>query len=381
MTTVAKKHSTLMYVAGVGAVLLALAGVVTTAVSKTASAEREGAVRRDEQAKGPRVRLTPAKMSAPIRRIELQGEARPFASVTLYAKVSGYLRQIRVDKGDKVKPGQVVAVIESPEIDRQYDAAVADANYKRANAKRAAALASPGIVSAAEADSQVGQAQVAEAQVASLAQQKSYEVLRAPFAGTVTARYADPGALVQAAVGAQTGALPLVTISTPERLRTYVYVDQRDAAYAKVGDRVEITLPDRGEVHIQGTVARRADELDARTRMMLVEVDVDNRDGVIVPGSFVTVALTMAVPPLVEIPVEGLVMRAKQAFVPIVTGDVVHYRPVVVADDDGATVRLRSGIKSGELVALNLNDNVADGARVQPVAPPPPAGGRDAAGR
>jgi membrane fusion protein (multidrug efflux system) len=356
-------------------------GVASKFATEAASAEREGRARTDELAKGPRVRLVAAKTSAPIRHIELQGEARPFASVTLYAKVSGYLRQISVDKGDKVKPGQLVAVIESPEIDRQYDAAVADANYKKANAKRAAALAAPGIVSAAEADSQVGQAQVADAQVASLAQQKSYETLRAPFAGTVTARYADPGALVQAAVGAQTGALPLVTISTPERLRTYVYVDQRDAAYVKLGDKAEITLPERGDVHIMGTVTRKADELDARTRMMLVEVDVDNKEGIIVPGSFVTVTLTMAVPPVIEIPVEGLVLRGKQAFAPVVDGEVVHYRPVVVVDDDGAVVRIRSGLKPGDQVALNLSDSVADGARVQPVAPPPPAGGRDAAGR
>ena len=96
---------------------------------------------------------------------------------------------------------------------------MAEPSYKKANARRAAELAKPGVVSVAEAETQVGVAQVADAQVATLAQQKSYEVLRAPFAGTVTARYADPGALVQAATGAQTGALPLVTISTPERLR------------------------------------------------------------------------------------------------------------------------------------------------------------------
>ena len=141
-------------------------------------------------------------------------------------------------------------------------------------------------------------AQVAEAQVATLAQQKSYEVLRAPFAGTVTARFADPGALVQAATGAQTGALPLVTIATPEKLRVYVYVPQHDAGFVKVGDKAEVMMPDSLDAKIsQGVVARRSDELDPRTRMMLVEVDLDNRDGRIVAGSFVTVVLTFATPP------------------------------------------------------------------------------------
>jgi RND family efflux transporter MFP subunit len=368
-----KKHSALMYILGTAGVLVVIAGVVGFATTKKASAQREGQAREDEQAKGPRVRVVEAKVSLPLRHIELQGEARPFASVTLYAKVSGYLKEIRVDKGDKVKPGQLIAVIESPEIDRQYDAAVADANYKRANAKRASALAGPGIVSAAEADVQVGQAQVAEATVASLAQQRSYEVLRAPFAGTVTARYADRGALVQAALGAQTGALPLVTIATPERLRTYVYVDQHDASYVHPGDRAEISLGDRREVRIEGTVSRRSDELDPRTRMMLVEVDVDNREGVLVPGSFVTVTLSFATPPLVQIPVEALVMRGKQAFVPVVADDVVHYRPVEVSDDDGTTARLKKGLKAGEWVALNLSESVADGSPVQTLKPPPSA--------
>lgn len=365
-----KGRPTLVYVLGAVGVAVALGGVVFVTTSRSAEAEREQRTREAELAKGPRVHVIRAKPSPPVRKLELQGEARPFLSVTLYAKVSGYLKEIRVDKGDHVKPNQLIAVIESPEIDRQYDAARADANYKRANAKRAAALAGPGVVSAAEADAQVGQAQVAEAQLATLAQQKSYEVLRAPFAGTVTARYADPGALVQAATGAQTGALPLVTISTPEKLRIYVYVDQKWASLVKVGDVAEVTLPDRGDVRIEGRVARRADELDPHTRTMLTEVDVDNRDGQIVPGSFVDVTLSFAAPPQVELPVEALVMHGKQAVVPVVEGGVVHFRPVVVSDDDGTTARIARGLTAGQLVAINLGDRVADGSPVQPVIPP-----------
>jgi RND family efflux transporter MFP subunit len=374
-----ERKPTLVYVLGAVGVVVAVAGVLVIMTSRSAEAERETKSRQVELAKGPRVRVTRAAASPSQRTIELQGEARPFLSVTLYAKVSGYLKQIRVDKGDKVKANQLVAVLESPEIDRQYDAARADANYKRANAKRAAALAAPGVVSAAEAESQVGQAQVAEAQLATLAQQKSYETLRAPFAGTVTARYADPGALVQAATGAQTGALPVVTIATPERLRIYVYVDQKWASFVHVGDPAEVRLPDRADVRVHGRVARRTNELDPRTRTMLVEVDVDNADGRIVPGSFVTVALSFATPPEVQVPVEALLMRGKQAFVPVVEGEVVHLRPVSVSDDDGVTVRVASGLRAGEQVAMNLGDNVADGARVQPIVPP--AAGHDAGHR
>lgn len=378
-----EKRTKWVYVVGVAGMVAALAGVVFIATSRNAAAEREGRARSEEVAKGPRVRVARAQMSPPVRKLELQGEARPFASATLYAKVSGYLKQIRVDKGDTVKSNQIIAVIEAPEIDRQYEAAVADASYKKANARRAAELAKPGVVSAAEADTQVGMAQVAEAQVATLAQQKSYEVLRAPFAGTVTARYADPGALVQAATGAQTGALPLVTISTPERLRVYVYVPQRDAAYVRVGDAAEVAMADAGDLRIQGRVARRSDELDPRTRMMLVEVDVDNKDARIVPGSFVTVTLSFATPPEIVVPVEALVLYgANKASVFVLDGDTVHARSVVISDNDGSIARIARGLRAGELLALNVGDNVSDGARVQPVLPQPQAsGGRDASGK
>jgi membrane fusion protein (multidrug efflux system) len=376
-----KKSSALFYVGGVVIVLLVIAGVLMMRISKNASASTERQSRTETVDQGPRVRLTQAKASAPIRRIELQGEARPFLSVTIYAKVSGYLKDIRVDKGDKVKLNQVMGTIESPELDRQYDAAMADANYKKANAKRAVALAAPGVVSATEADTQTGVAQVAEATLASLAQQKSYEILRAPFNGTVTARYADPGALVQAATGASTGALPLVTISTPERLRVYVYVDQRQAGSVRIGDAALVSLSDRGDAHIEGRVARLSSELDPHTRMMLVEIDVDNKDGAIVPGSFVTVTLSLATPPEIEIPVEALVMHGKNAFVPVVENDIVHYKKVRVSDDDGTTVRIHEGLKAGENIALNLSDNVADGARVQSILPTPPVGGRNASGK
>ncbi len=375
-----EKRTKWVYVVGIIGVIAALGGVVLIATSRNAEAEREGRARSEELAKGPRVRVAKAQMSPPVRKLELQGEARPYLTATLYAKVSGYIKQMRVDKGDVVKPNQIVAVIEAPEIDRQYEAAVADASYKKANARRAAELAKPGVVSAAEAETQVGVAQVADAQVATLAQQKSYEVLRAPFAGTVTARYADPGALVQAATGAQTGALPLVTISTPERLRVYVYVPQHDAAFVKVGDKALITMPDRGDLQLEGRVSRRSDELDPRTRMMLVEVDLDNKAGTIVPGSFVIVTLTFATPPEIIVPVEALVLNGPKASVFVLDGDTVHARPVTVSDNDGSIVRLARGLRAGELVALNLGDNVADGARVQPVAPPP-SGGRDASGK
>ncbi len=359
------KRPIALYVIGAGVLVAAVAGVVSVAGSRQSSARAEEAERRAEVAAGRRVETAIAALSPAERAVEIQGEARPFASVTLYAKVSGYLRNIKVDKGDRVRAGAVIAEIESPEIDRQYDAALADAHYKRTNADRAAALAKPGVVAAREADSQVGQAQVAEAQVAALATQKSYETLRAPFSGTVTARFADPGALVQNAMNAQTGALPVVTVSDTSRLRVYVYVDQRDAALVHRGDQAEVAAPEGARV--KATVTRLADELDPKTRTMLVEVDVDNRDNRIVAGSFVWVTLKVRNAPLVQIPAAALDIRAKTPQVGVVAGGRVKLRPIEVADLDGDVVRLRSGLAAGDVVALNLGD-LEDGAPVQPVA-------------
>jgi RND family efflux transporter MFP subunit len=343
-----------------------LGGVGIISRSRHAAVASERDERAAELATGRRVRVARAALSSSERVVEVQGEARPFASVTLYAKVSGYLKQIKVDKGDRVRAGDVIGTIESPEIDRQYDAAVADARYKRANADRAAALAGPGVVAAREADAQVGQAQVAEATVQALGTQRSYETLRAPFAGTVTARFADPGALVQNAANAQTSALPVVTVSDTTRLRVYVYVDQRDAASVHPGDSAEVSIPDGPR--LLARVTRRADELDPKTRTMLVEVDVDNRDGGVVAGSFVWVKLKVRSAPLVQVPAAALDLRGKAARVGLVTNGYLAMRPVEVADLDGAIVRLRAGVANGDWVALDAGD-LEDGARVQPVKP------------
>jgi membrane fusion protein (multidrug efflux system) len=291
--------------------------------------------------------------------------------VTLYAKVSGYLKEIKADRGDKVRARQVLAVIESPELEQQYEAARADASYKRANARRAATLAGPGAVSVREAELERTSADVAEAQVSALQTQKGYTILRAPFAGTVTARFADPGALVQNAANAQSGALPVVTVSQLDRLRVFVYVDQRDAAFVHPGDEAEVVLPDGGVV--AGRVARASGELEPHTRTMPLEVHLENQDGRIVAGSFVAVRLTLPSPPLLEIPARALVVREQKTLVAVVGPDNhLQLRPVVVARDDGDRIALRQGVSEGELVALDVGHSLTDGDLIQPVRLPAP---------
>jgi membrane fusion protein (multidrug efflux system) len=364
----------LLYLVGIVLLVGAGFGVKHIANARSAETRTEARALKALVEAGPHTIVAQAELSPGERRVELQGEARPYQSVTLYAKLSGYLKRILVDRGDRVRAGQLLAEIESPELDRQYDAATADARYRQASAKRAATLVGPGVVSANEADLESSRAAVAEAQVAALATQRSYQAIHAPFAGIITARFADPGALVQNAANAQTSALPIVTVAQPERLRIYVYVGQRDASYIKAGDLAEVSMPDRPALKLRGRVARTSGQLDLRTRTLLVEIDLDNKKGDIVPGSFVSVTLVVRTPREVEVPVEALVVRGTQTLVAVVSPDhTVHYRRVVLASDDGTRARIQSGLGVGELVALNLGDSVVDGALVQPVQSTPQA--------
>ncbi len=356
-----------------GLVVLVATGATVGIVASHKSQERKAdeSQRITDVKEGPAMRVVAAGLSSTQRTIMLQGEARPYLSVTLFAKVSGYLKSIRVDKGDRVTKNQLLGVIESPELDEQLAGAKADARNRDAIAKRNDALVGPGVVSQQDAEQARANADVGKSTVDALAQQVAYKELRAPFDGVVTARYADPGALVQAATGAQSGALPLVVVAQADRLRIYVYIDQRDAPYVHVDDEALVHLVEPVGVTVKARVSRVSGELDPKTRMLLGEVDCDNKKGQIFPGSYVRVELHLHTTPLVQIPVEALVMRHEKPFVPLVAGDdTVTYRPVVVAGDDGTFARLASGLNVGDRVALSLGDSVVDGSHIHVMEQP-----------
>jgi len=359
-----------LFVGGVVSMVASVAIVAGLLARKVSLVRAEGRARAADVAAGPHVRV--ARVTAPqgVQTLTLLGEARPYAAVTLYAKVSGYLRQILVDKGDDVAAGQELAVIESPELDQQYEAALADARNKRVNADRFRALAKQNASSTQEAERYETDAAVGEANLKAIETLKSYEVLRAPFTGRVTARYADPGALMQNATNAQTGALPVLTVSETGRLRVYAYVDQQDAPLVGVGTPAEITVPDRPEVRLVSRVTRVSGLLDPRTRTLLAEVDLENRGGGIFPGSYVTVKLAAKGRGYPELPAGALIVRGDTTLVAVVdSADRVAFRRVVVARDDGQSAEIAGGVVPGERVALNLGESVAEGARVQPVEP------------
>ena len=326
------------------------------------------------QAMAEGVALGPAVQTATIaqgpkeRLISLLGDTRAYQTATLYGKVSGYFRSIPVDLCYRVKAGQIVAEVESAETDRQYDSAVSDLQNKRKNADRARDLVGHGWTSVQAADLANTAYRMAEAAVAQLEVMKSYEVLRAPFDGTVTARVVDMGVLVQSSVTNQTSNQPVVTIADMTRIRVDVYVEQRDVPFVHVGDMADVTDGANPDRHVRARIARTSDQLDPRTRTLFVELDVDNSQGFLVPGSFVYVILHVPVTAYPEIPMAGLLVRGTNTFIANVGGDnTVHIRPVKVASTDGLRASLAEGGQVGDRVALNLPDEVGDGGRVRPI--------------
>jgi len=370
----------LLYVAGL--VVVGGAGLGAVRIwqqqTSTLAATRVGLAR--ETARGPRVQVVAVAASPAEREIRLLGDTRPLQTATLYGKVSGYVKQIRVDRGDRVHAGDLLAMISSAETDRLYDSAVSDMQNKQTNMVRARDLAAHGVGSQQTADQTQADFRMAIEAVAAAATMKSYEEMRAPFDGVITARFVDTGALVQNAQTNETSSQPVVTISDDSRVRVDVYLSQADVPFVHVGDIADVTDAANEDRVVKARVARTADQLDPRTRTLLVELEVDNRDHSLVPGSFVYVTLHAPVHSYPQIPVGSLLIRSGQAFVADVGDDgIAHLRPVKVASTDGAMVSLAGGVRIGEQVAVNLPDEVADGSRVQRVQSPAAGGKRVAA--
>jgi membrane fusion protein (multidrug efflux system) len=362
-----KENRTLLFL-GFSIIVLALLLVLFLLENRSAYLMNEITDRAKAEKAGQEVRVVSANRSPGERLVTFAGEARPFAEVTLYAKVSGYLKEIHVDKGDRVKVNQLLAVIESPELDRQYDAAVVDAQDKRRDALRQKTLLEKNLISQQDADHAEAAARMAEANAESLRTQKGYEILRAPFHGTVTARYADPGALVQSAATSQTTALPVLTLSQTDRLRVYIYLDQRNASAVRIGDQAEVSDSSRPENKLSASITRISGELDPRTRTLLTELDVDNNRGFFLAGSFVQVSLKLKTTPSVQIPAEALLMKGEKSFVAVLSpGNKVSFRPVIIGDSDAKTVQLSSGLKEGEQIILNPGWGISEGDQVQPI--------------
>jgi RND family efflux transporter MFP subunit len=359
--------SVALYLAGVLLVGGAALGVLHMWHAKDTALSASRAALADVMARGPVVQVATVTQGAKERTIQLLGDTRPYQAATLYSKVSGYVSEILVDRGDPVKANALLATVSSIETDQQYQSAVMDLQNKKRNWDRAKDLVGHGWTSRQAADQAETDYSMASTTVAQLATMKSYEQIRAPFDGVVTARFVDVGTLVQNSTTNKTSNQSVVTIADQSKLRVDIYVLQRDVPFVHVGDPADVADGANPERKVQGRIARTSNELDPRTRTLFVELEVDNQDHFLLSGSFAYVTLHVPVPSYPEVPVAGLVMRGTRTLLPVLGDDnTVHFQPVKVAATNGATAQLAEGVEPGQRIALNLPDEVTEGGRVQP---------------
>lgn len=321
--------------------------------------------------RGMRLLVTTVVMTPPERIVTATGDVRPQQQTQVYAKVSGYLRDLRVDRGDKVKKDQILGIVESPETAEQVSSALATLTLKRQNLERTKPLAAEGVASKAELDRAAAELHVAEADLQRFGALQGYQIIKAPFAGVITARFADLGALLPAATSSTQSAQPLVELTDMTRLRISTYLGQADAPLVKVGMPVTIRTDDGQEVVAK--VSRMAQSFDAKTRTMLVESEVDNEPARIFPGSFCTTVFKFQAPPAPSVPLEAVFIQGGKPFVAIVRDGVAHFTAVDTGETDGKTVRIFSGVAAGDVVGLYVGDAVLDGGRVDVVERAAPA--------
>jgi RND family efflux transporter MFP subunit len=343
--------------------------------------------------------------------LTIAGEFKPFQDVDVHAKVAGYIRKIYVDVGDRVKEGQTLAELEVPELAAQLsgaDAAVraaqeqvrrAQGDLQRAQSTHSAAHSAytrlkqaadsrAGLVAQQEVDDSEAKDLGTEAQVASAeaelsaakqqlevaqANQKQYSALSgytrivAPFAGVITNRYADTGALVAAGTSSSTQAIPVVRLAQTSKLRLVVPIPESVAGQIHLGDPVKAQVQALNQ-EITGKVSRFADSLDRQTRTMETEIDFDNRDGRLIPGMYAETELSLREKKnALTIPLEAVTRNGDDATVLAVnTKNIVEERHVRLGLEDAARVEVISGLGDGDRVIIGNRSEFRNGQKVQP---------------
>ena len=375
---------------GLAATVIVL-GVVIYAGIRSRVTANATLTRATEQAAIPTVDVVYPKADASTAEIVLPGNTQAFTNAPIYARTSGYLKRWYFDIGAHVKKGQLLAEIESPEVDQQLQQAQADLKTAQANlalakitADRWQALLKTNSVSQQETDQAVGNYHALQATLDSqaanvrrLEQLQSFEKIYAPFDGVITARNTDVGALINA--GASTPGQGLFTLAAIDKLRVYVTIPEVYASAARPGATASLLLDAfPGEV-FHGTLVRQANAIDPTSRTLLVEVDVDNAKGQLMPGAYVSVHLTLPdAVRAVTIPANTLLFRKEGLRVGVVRQSKAELVPVTIGRDYGAAVEVMTGLQPTDAVILNPADSLITGTPVK--VNTPPAGGATPAG-
>jgi RND family efflux transporter MFP subunit len=330
----------------------------------------------------PTVSVMHPKLGAPQSEIVLPGNIQAFNDSPIYARTNGYLKKWYVDIGARVKANQLLADIETPEVDQQLDQARADLNTAQANYRlseitnaRYAELLKTDSVSKQDADNARGDFQAKQAMVASaqsnmgrLEQLQSFEQIYAPFDGVITARNTDIGHLINSGAGAP--ATELFHIAAIQQLRVYVNVPQQYSPSAKPGLTADLTLQEMPGRRFKGTLVRTAESIDVASRTLLVEIDVDNRTGELLPGAYAEVHLKVpAGSPALIVPVAALIFRSDGLQIGVVeNGNRAALKDVILGHDMGSEVEIVSGLTATDAVIVNPPDSLISGETVRVAA-------------
>lgn len=301
------------------------------------------------------------QVTKPIRKdltytVSLPANIAPLYQTTLYAKVSGYLKWIGPDKGDTVKKDQVVAIIDAPEVEEQYHQAVADYKIKKITFERLNKVwkESPDVIAKQDVDVAEAAYEGAKTLMQQRAVMRDYMKVRAPYDGTITARFADPGALIQIATSSATNAIPLFTIMDLNMVRIYANVPQDEAVWVVPGKTkttvIVKELPDRT---FTGTITRSTLALDPSTRTLLVEINLSNPDHVLRPGAFAEVAIGLReIPNALVLPPQAVNSTTKGKTLFIVDQGKAKSVPVQTGITDGKWIEITRGLQGDEDVVV-----------------------------
>jgi RND family efflux transporter MFP subunit len=371
--------------AGLTAAAVVVGLVVYAGIHQRAMAESTLGTRTEEAAI-PSVAVIQPSSGGQSQEIVLPGNTEPFNATPIYARTNGYLKSWYVDIGAHVQQGQLLAEIETPEVDQQLEQARADLKNSQANeqlaqitAARWQNLLKTNSVSKQETDQAVSDLSARQATVDSmnanvhrLEQLQSFERVYAPFAGVITARNTDIGALINAGAGG----VPqeLFQMAAVNKLRVYVAVPEVDALAAQTGARATLTLDEFPGEKFTGTIVRNSDSIDLASRTLNVEVDVDNAQGRIKTGAYAFVHLTLpqSSRPSAQsltIPANTLLFRSEGLRVGVVRNGRVALVPITIGRDFGATVEIVAGLQPTDHVIVNPSDSLTAGSPVQISAP------------
>ena len=334
----------------------------------------------DARAEAPLVRVLAVRRGAASTEFMLPGTAQPMREAPVYARSTGYVRRWSVDIGARVRAGQVLAELETPEVDQelaQSRAALArtraSETLARTTLDRMKALVHDSAATRQELDERqaaydAAQASVAadEANVRRLEELQRFGSVTAPFSGTITERNLESGGLVSA--GTSGGAKPLFVVSQADTVRVFVNVPENAATAVRAGQQASVVVRDIPGRVFKGRVARTSGALDAATRTMIAQVDVPNPGHAILAGMYAQVSLTTTrAIPLILLPANALVIRPDGPQVATVRDGRVHFVTLQLGRDLGTELEVISGLEEGDQVVVNPSDVVTEGAAVRVV--------------